>query len=68
MNRQQEKPVTDQERDGLKKVVEAIRSAWERAKERQSAKRKGDKKDPVHHHMALDKVATQSYDGGSCKR
>lgn len=53
MNRTQGKTITDEERDGLKKVVEAIKGAWQRAKGKQSAKSKGDEVDPVYHYMSL---------------
>lgn len=51
MNRPQERRIKDEERDGLKQVVEAIRGAWQRAKERQSEKSKGDKVDAVYNYM-----------------
>lgn len=44
-------PITPEERDGLRELVEAIRGSWQRANERQSAKKKGDKEDPVYHYM-----------------
>lgn len=53
MNRPQGKPIKDEERDGLKHLVQEIKGSWQRAKERQSAKSKGDKEDPVYHYMRL---------------
>lgn len=49
------KPITPEERDGLRELVEAIRGSWQRANERQSVKKKGDKVDLVYHHMKLPK-------------
>lgn len=48
-------PITPEELVGLRDVVEAIRGSWKRAKERQSAKTKGEKVDPVYHYMTLPK-------------
>lgn len=53
VNRQQEKPIEDRERDGLKKLVQEIGGVWKRAKERQSKISKGDEEDAVYHYMRL---------------
>ncbi|CAM9899966.1 unnamed protein product [Ectocarpus sp. 12 AP-2014] len=47
------KPINSDERVGLELVVEAIKGAWELAKEKQSAKSKEGKVDPVYHYMSL---------------
>lgn len=45
--------ITQEERDGLRELVEAIRGSWQRAKGRQFAKSMGDKDDAVYHYMNL---------------